>query len=165
MPSSSRVLPVPCASGCSARRNPRGRKLVPVYGHRYLGATLGVSDCMGFPIAPSTTMATHPLSYTLPVDVVKSVVTLRTNRSGWCFCRCHLNTISRRRIDPFPSHLQRLCTLRWGTKSDSAREPSDIRTPPRAGPRWPEIYPSFSLALLLHGITQVAGGSQRRVAP
>jgi hypothetical protein len=41
-----------------------------------LGATLGVSGCIGFPIAPSTTMATHPLSYTLPVDVVKSVVTL-----------------------------------------------------------------------------------------
>jgi hypothetical protein len=38
-----------------------------------LGATLGVSGCIGFPIAPSTTMATHPLSYTLPVDVVKSV--------------------------------------------------------------------------------------------
>jgi hypothetical protein len=31
---------------------------------------------MGFPIVPSTTMATHPLSYKLPVDVVKSVVTL-----------------------------------------------------------------------------------------
>jgi hypothetical protein len=30
---------------------------------------------MGFPIAPSTTMATHPLSHTLPVDVVKSEVT------------------------------------------------------------------------------------------
>jgi hypothetical protein len=31
---------------------------------------------MGFPIAPSTTMATHPLSHTLPVDVEKSVLTL-----------------------------------------------------------------------------------------
>jgi len=41
-----------------------------------LGATLGVSGCIGFPIAPSTTMATHPLSHTLPVDIVKSVVTL-----------------------------------------------------------------------------------------
>jgi hypothetical protein len=41
-----------------------------------LGATLSDSGCIGFPIAPPTTMATHRLSYTLPVDVVKSVVTL-----------------------------------------------------------------------------------------
>jgi hypothetical protein len=68
----------PCLAraGCSARRNPRGRKLVPAHGHRYLGATRNDSGWIGFPIAPSTTMATHPQSHTLPVDVVKSVATL-----------------------------------------------------------------------------------------
>jgi len=65
-------------------------------------------------------MATDPLSYTLPIDVVKSVATLRTNRSGWCFCRCPLNTRSRRWIEPYSRHLQRFCTLRRGIKSGSA---------------------------------------------
>lgn len=67
----------PCLAraGCSARRNPRGRRLVPAHGHRYLGATADVSGCLGIPLAPPTTMVTHPLSYTLPIDAVKSVAT------------------------------------------------------------------------------------------
>jgi hypothetical protein len=126
MPSSSRVLSVPCASGMLGSAEPAGT----IARSRHMDTDTSGRRRM-FRVAWAT-RSRHPPQWprilrphTLPVDVVKSVATLRTNRSGWCFSQGHLNTRPRRWIDRYSSHLQRLCALRWGPKSGSARDPAE----------------------------------------
>jgi hypothetical protein len=54
----------PCLSraGCSARRNPQGRTLVPVDGRRQLGATEDIFGRVNIAVVQLTTVSTYPLS-------------------------------------------------------------------------------------------------------